>query len=75
MTRALAIEPGPKGITVNSVSPGFIDTPMARRYRGRRRLFRFRRRRVVADQGPHSGGRVFHHHGLDADRVRGGNGA
>lgn len=31
MTRSLAIELGPKGITVNNVSPGFIDTPMARR--------------------------------------------
>ena len=31
MTRSLAIELGPQGITVNSVSPGFIDTPMARR--------------------------------------------
>lgn len=31
MTRSLAVELGPKGITVNSVSPGFIDTPMARR--------------------------------------------
>lgn len=31
MTRSLAIELGAKGITVNSVSPGFIDTPMARR--------------------------------------------
>ena len=31
MTRSLAIELGPKGITVNSVSPGFIDTPMSRR--------------------------------------------
>lgn len=31
MTRSLAIELGARGITVNSVSPGFIDTPMARR--------------------------------------------
>ena len=31
MTRSLAVELGSKGITVNSVSPGFIDTPMSRR--------------------------------------------
>lgn len=31
MTRSLAVELGAKGITVNSVAPGFIDTPMARR--------------------------------------------
>ncbi len=31
LTRAMAAEFGVKGITVNSVSPGFIDTPMARR--------------------------------------------
>jgi 2-hydroxycyclohexanecarboxyl-CoA dehydrogenase len=30
-TRSLAIGFGRKGITANSVSPGFIDTPMARR--------------------------------------------
>ena len=31
MTRSMAVEFGARGITVNSVSPGFIDTPMARR--------------------------------------------
>jgi NAD(P)-dependent dehydrogenase (short-subunit alcohol dehydrogenase family) len=30
-TKSLAIGLGEKGITVNTVSPGFIDTPMARR--------------------------------------------
>jgi len=31
MTRSLALEFGRDGITVNTVAPGFIDTPMARR--------------------------------------------
>ena len=31
LTRALAADFGSRGITVNSVSPGFIDTPMSRR--------------------------------------------
>lgn len=31
MTRSLAVELGPKGITANNVSPGFVLTPMAQR--------------------------------------------
>lgn len=30
-TKALALELGPQGITVNTIPPGFVDTPMLRR--------------------------------------------
>ena len=38
LTKSLALEFGPKGITVNTIPPGFIDTPMLRATEAKGRL-------------------------------------
>jgi NAD(P)-dependent dehydrogenase (short-subunit alcohol dehydrogenase family) len=55
MTKALALELGPSGITVNTIPPGFIDTPMLRESERRGML----------------GGSIEHHAGLTPVRRAG----
>ncbi|HET6950842.1 MAG TPA: SDR family NAD(P)-dependent oxidoreductase [Acidimicrobiales bacterium] len=55
MTKALALEFGPKGVTVNTIPPGFIDTPMLR----------------VSEERGMLGGSVEHHAALTPVRRAG----
>ena len=59
LTKSLSLELGPEGITVNTIPPGFIDTPMLRKVR-RGEVFARGRGRVLTralDPGPEGWGR------------------
>ena len=71
-TKALALELGPKGITVNTIPPGFVDTPMLRGIGAARTARRVRRLPRGADAGPAGGEAGRHRLRLLVSRLGGG---